>query len=189
MAKYTNQLIFDTFENMLAEKSFDKITVSALVKRCGISANTFYYHYNDIYDLLNRWMGYNVERIKSEIGDTQDWKQSAGGILRYCKNNPKITYHVSSSISRERLERYIFSRTNDVFVHHITIRTESKKLSDEQINEISKFCRYAFVGFFLNFIWERMKADIDSSIAQLEQLFNNFVDASAEAYKAENNDF
>ena len=37
---------------MLAEMPFYKITVSALVKRAGISPNTFYYHYEDIYDLL-----------------------------------------------------------------------------------------------------------------------------------------
>ena len=39
---------------MLAEMPFYKITVSALVKRAGISPNTFYYHYEDIYDLLEK---------------------------------------------------------------------------------------------------------------------------------------
>ena len=52
MALYTKKLIMTTFQEMLAEMPFDKITVSALVKRAEGSPNTFYYHYQDIYALL-----------------------------------------------------------------------------------------------------------------------------------------
>ena len=50
MANYTQRAIIQTFQDMLKEMPFDKITVSAIVARCDISSNTFYYHYHDIYD-------------------------------------------------------------------------------------------------------------------------------------------
>ena len=56
MAQYTQKALIETFEKMLIEMPFDKITVSALVRRCEISSNTFYYHYSDIYDLLDVWL-------------------------------------------------------------------------------------------------------------------------------------
>ena len=52
MALYTQKAIMRTFQQMLEEMPFDKITVSALVRRCEISSNTFYYHYQDIYSVL-----------------------------------------------------------------------------------------------------------------------------------------
>ena len=52
MTKFTEKAILDTFDNMLARMPFKKITVSAIVAECGISSNTFYYHFNDIYNLL-----------------------------------------------------------------------------------------------------------------------------------------
>ena len=52
MALYTKKAIMRTFQQMLEEMPFDKITVSALVRRCEISSNTFYYHYQDIYSVL-----------------------------------------------------------------------------------------------------------------------------------------
>lgn len=55
MALYTKKLIMTTFQSMLEKMSFDKITVAALVKRAGVSPNTFYYHYQDIYALLDAW--------------------------------------------------------------------------------------------------------------------------------------
>ena len=54
MANFTKKAILSTFQDLLLEKPFDKITVSAIVARCGISPNTFYYHFADIYDLLDQ---------------------------------------------------------------------------------------------------------------------------------------
>ena len=48
MAQYTQKAIVSTFQHMLEEMPFEKITVSALVRRCEISSNTFYYHYREI---------------------------------------------------------------------------------------------------------------------------------------------
>ena len=56
MAQYTQKAIIQTFQDMLRKMPFDKITVSAIVSSCQISSNTFYYHYRDIYDLLDTWL-------------------------------------------------------------------------------------------------------------------------------------
>ena len=45
MMQFTEKAIRQTFQDMLTEMPFDKITVTELVKRCEISPNTFYYHY------------------------------------------------------------------------------------------------------------------------------------------------
>ena len=44
MALYTQKAILRTFQQMLEEMPFDKITVSALVRRCEISSNTYSSH-------------------------------------------------------------------------------------------------------------------------------------------------
>ena len=52
MANDTKKLIYYTFIDLLHTKPFDKITVRDIVEACEINRNTFYYHYTDIYDLL-----------------------------------------------------------------------------------------------------------------------------------------
>lgn len=37
-------------------------------------------------------------------------------------------------------------------------------------------CRYAFLGFFLKFLWNRMDDDIDKSVDSLWELFAGFVE-------------
>ena len=54
--------ILQTFREMLEKMPFDKITVSAIVANCEISSNTFYYHYRDIYDMLDTWLVVKKEK-------------------------------------------------------------------------------------------------------------------------------
>ena len=37
---------------LLLKKPLDKITITDLTKQCGISRMAFYYHFKDIYDLV-----------------------------------------------------------------------------------------------------------------------------------------
>ena len=53
MANSTQNIILKTFEDMLERMPFERITVTALIKECNIGRNTFYYHYEDIYALLD----------------------------------------------------------------------------------------------------------------------------------------
>ena len=44
--------IGETLSQLLCRKPLDKITVKELVDTCGISRQTFYYHFQDIYEVI-----------------------------------------------------------------------------------------------------------------------------------------
>ena len=52
MADFTRKAIIETYISMIERMPASQVTVSALVKECGINRNTFYYHFRDIPDLL-----------------------------------------------------------------------------------------------------------------------------------------
>lgn len=45
-------IIGEAFVKMVARKGIDKITVKSLIEECHISRQTFYYHFQDIMDVL-----------------------------------------------------------------------------------------------------------------------------------------
>ena len=53
LAHLTEAAIQDAFLRLLSEQPFDKITVTQLVDECQITRRTFYYHYSDLYELLD----------------------------------------------------------------------------------------------------------------------------------------
>ena len=102
MALYTKKLIMTTFQEMLAEMPFDKITVSALVKRAEGSPNTFYYHYQDIYSVLE-WIV--VREICTplrydESVSAEDWCMQALTLLRA---RQPLLRRISPALGRETL--------------------------------------------------------------------------------------
>ena len=56
MANFTKSAITDSFLKLLNQKKFDKITIKDIVSDCGISRKTFYYYFDDIYDLLQKYL-------------------------------------------------------------------------------------------------------------------------------------
>ena len=40
-------------KELMKRKSLEKITVSDIVQNCGLNRQTFYYHFQDKYDLVN----------------------------------------------------------------------------------------------------------------------------------------
>jgi AcrR family transcriptional regulator len=54
--KRTRSLILQAFGELLAEKSFDAISVQDVTDRAQINRATFYAHYVDKYELLDRWI-------------------------------------------------------------------------------------------------------------------------------------
>lgn len=179
MARYTQRLIMSTFEQMLAEMPFDKITVSALVKRCDISPNTFYYHYQDIYALLNAFLESRFgQYTQCDYLAEKGWRTATKEMLADCKRSEKLIYHIYNSLSRDVLERYVFTITDDVFYRQVkrAAAEQHSAATDARLHEIAGICRYAFLGFFLKFLWNRMDDDIDKSVDSLGELFAGFVE-------------
>ncbi len=51
----THQAIENAMSDLLKEKSFDHITTTELVKRAGISRSSFYTHYQDKYEMIDKY--------------------------------------------------------------------------------------------------------------------------------------
>lgn len=183
MAQFTQKAIIQTFLEMLDEKPFDKITVSSIVEKCGISSNTFYYHFCDIYDLLDTWL---QERKGQYIRNTEqynDWPDMIKAVLKDMKKHQKIVCHIFDSLSRDRLERYMFETTDETIYKIVCHEAGDRNIPEDRLRDIADFCRYAFLGFFLKYIWSHMSFDIDESVDRLSVLFEGTIHQAIERYE------
>lgn len=77
----TEALILSGFTKLLQEKSVKDITVRELADLVDINRSTFYLHYADIYDLLEKTEKRLLEQIRSAVDD--EW----GGAYTYTPEN------------------------------------------------------------------------------------------------------
>ena len=171
MANFTRKAIIATFQELLEKRPFDKITVSAIVARCGISSNTFYYHFRDIFDLLDTWIEIIWEKHVTEPLKAMTWEEVLKAALRVMRENQDLVYHLFDSISRERFERWIFESSGDIFYRLVCREAEGAKVPEELLRSVAEYNSYSLLGFSLKFLWKRMEVDIDQSVDRISALF------------------
>lgn len=182
MASYTRKAIVLTFENMLRKMPFGKITVSAIVSQCGISPNTFYYHFRDIFDLLDTWIGLISEKYVTEAMKTMTWQETLKASLRVMRENADLVYHLFDSLSRERIERWIFESSGDIFYQLVCREAEGAMVPEELLRSVAEYNSYSLLGFFLKFLWKHMDVDIDQSVDRISALFKGNIQWAIETH-------
>ena len=183
MAQYTKKAILQTFQEMLERMPFDKITISAIVSNCEISSNTFYYHYQDIYDLLDTWLSIKQEKYKETASSGVRWQDAAKAMLYDLKSHSDIVYHLFNSLSRERIERYIFESTDDTYYELVRRAADGVAIPEEVLHEFVEYNSYSFLGFFLKFLWNNMEGDIDEWVDPVGRIFEDNLHTLIEKYK------
>ena len=73
MKASTKQTIQASFRTLLMAKSLDKITVRDIVEDCGLTRNTFYYHYEDIYDLFDDYLDEQLRDATQTLPPDSAW--------------------------------------------------------------------------------------------------------------------
>lgn len=175
MANYTQKLIIETFENMLERMPLEKITVTALIKECNIGRNTFYYHYADIYALLDDALIKALGQYENAVQDG-DWKSVMTSLLYACRENKRKVYHIYGSLSRDRLEQYLFSRTDDSISNYIRHIAQTRDVDPERVEIVADIVKYSVIGYIMRFFWNDMKGDIEEGVEKYGVVFDELLD-------------
>lgn len=171
MAQFTQQAILNTFQQMLQQMPFDKITISALALQCGISPNTFYYHYRDIFDLLDAWLLRMRDQYLAKLQDGADWQAVVKMLLRDMRDHKQIVYHLVDSLACERLEKLIFESTDDTICRMLLARFAGMALPEPVVRDVVEYHSYALLGYFIQFLHRHMSDDIDKSVGRINCIY------------------
>ena len=98
----------------MQEKSFDKVTVTELVQRMHVNRQTFYYHFNDLYDLLEKIYISDGEQMIGDNRTDDSWEKGMLAIFQYILANKAFVYNTYYSINRNYLEHFLYDRAYDL---------------------------------------------------------------------------
>ena len=89
MSELTKKGLAVSLKKLLSKKELSKITISNITDECGVNRQTFYYHFKDIYDLLE-WI-YKNEVIDEIDNKDEDWQQRFLYIFKYVLKKFKLS--------------------------------------------------------------------------------------------------
>ena len=108
MSQVTKRALESSLKKLLLEKPLHKITVSDITDDCGINRMTFYYHFKDIYDLVEWCCQEDASRALAGKKTYETWQQGLLQIFEAVQENKPFILNVYRSVSREQVENYLY---------------------------------------------------------------------------------
>lgn len=167
MSKITKIAMAQALKKLLIVKDLDKITINDISNECGINRQTFYYHFRDIYDLLE-WIFANevVEKIERET-TIDNWQEQFMYVLNYMLENKFFIMKVYNSLSRKLLLDFLFKQYNTIFIEIVDDLSKEYNITQENKKFIANFYKYGFAGVIENWIINNMKENPQNIINKL----------------------
>lgn len=172
MSNITKRALEASLKNLLLQKPLNKITVGDIANDCGINRMTFYYHFKDIYDLIE-WSCVEDATKALEGKKTYDtWQEGFLNIFNAVLDNKPFIMNVYRSVSREQIEMYLYKLTYNLLINVVNEKSVGMAVSDEDKKFIADFYKYAFVGIMLNWIRNDMKEEPKQIVDHLSVLIH-----------------
>ena len=157
MNNITKNALEESLKKFRLQKPLDKITISDLTTDCGISRMAFYYHFKDIYDLVEWSCIEDASRALQGKKTYDTWQEGLQQIFEAVLENKPFILNVYRSVKREQVENYLYSLTYQLIEGVVEEQSENLMVTEEQKKFIADFYKYSFVGVMLDWIKRGMK--------------------------------
>jgi len=163
----TRQAIVDTFVELLNEKGFDKITINDIANRANINRGTFYLHYVDKFDLLDKCIETYVEPLLQQCANTTDTSTDAialQSIFEYLEKNFTIYKLLLSNEGAGFFSNRLYSIIAQSLTEVITLKPENNAFSN---GVTIHFLTSGFIGILEWWVNNSMPCNVQEITDQL----------------------
>ena len=178
MSEITKRALEASLKNLLLQKPLNKITINDIAEDCGINRMTFYYHFKDIYDLVEWSCEEDAARALAGKKTYETWQQGLLQIFEAVQNNKPFILNVYRSVSREQVENYLYRLTYDLLEGVVEEQAQGMSVRPEDKAYIATLYKYRFVGLMLDWIKSDMKESPQKMVYQLEQVIHGSINAA-----------
>lgn len=112
----TKALIADAYVALTAQKPIDKITVKDVVEACGITRQTFYYHYQDLLEVIEWIVSRGIDDLIARTIAASSQREAIRVIVSACETQPEFLSRLFNSRRREEAERILFDGIRRYFL-------------------------------------------------------------------------
>lgn len=185
MAQFTVEAIKKTFMELLNKKPINKITVKEIVAECGINRNSFYYHFNDIPNLMEVILTEEAERFVSLQKESDSIYEHLFEAVDFAIENKTAVYHIYNSANREMFEHYLDRITEHTVKNFMNITIGERKISDEDREALVLYYRCLLVGFVINWLAVGMTYDLRLKLQRICDIFDGTMNTAIERCESE----
>lgn len=168
-SKLTKKAIAAELKDLCRKKSFDKISISDITEQCGLNRQTFYYHFEDKYELLN-WIYLN-EVFAEFIEDISldNWDQHFQRMMEQMVSERSFYFNTVTCDPKNFMD-FIYKISHTLFTEAIAVFDPKGRVEDEKRDFYASFYSHGSCGILLDWVNHNMKAEPEHVASMLKFL-------------------
>lgn len=180
----TKKAIAYTLKEVLLDKPLSKVTISDITKRCDINRQTFYYHFQDIYALVERICVEDANKALAEKRDYNTWQEGFLSIFELIKKDKTFVENVYHSISHEMLNKNLYRLVFPIIYRVVKEKTNVIEIKEEDRVFITDFYKYSFVAIVLKWIEDGMVDDPKKIVNRVSSIVTGTIEQAIKAFNS-----
>lgn len=178
MSVSTKAAFADALKKMMSVKPMEKITVKDLVEVCGVNRQTFYYHFDDIYDLLEWVFEEDAKRSLPKEVVYDHWREDVMVFFEYLYNNKTFVINIFNSNSRLYMLKFLKERLQSCIRAFADIVAKDMNIDRQDFDFVIEFYVNGVVGLISQWLDLGMPASTTSP--DVRDRFMKLLDGSVE---------
>ncbi len=166
MASKAKTMIVNAFLKLIETEEYDKITVTSLVEECDISRQTFYYHFNDVEEMIS----FAFKKETDALCDAQEqgkWYDSAVLYVDFLNKFDTLLRKAAASSSF----LFVYGLLYKSFSDYISSYAQKKKKSSNDFSFLTASAAHAFCGLVIDEI-QKEQSDYATLLENIGKALN-----------------
>lgn len=154
MSGLTKRMLARSLVQLLYREPLSSITVQQIADNCGVNRQTFYYHFQDIYALLEWIFEEDARQLVGGNVTYASWKEKFLRIFRHLQEFRIPARNIYHSMSRAQLVRYLRTMVTPVVreVAEDIVEKKHMTIPPEDLDLVVALYEWSFVGIALDWL-------------------------------------
>ena len=184
MAKSTKNEIVATLGILLRTKRLDDITVTELVEQCNISRQAFYYHFSDLYGVVD----YAIQKVLEglEIPSPDQWRVDLEKALTLLRENRAVVLNVYRAYERSYVEHDLRRWAMPLVEGRVRLAARKYNVTEDQIGFMTELLTEGLASIVLSWVERGMPSSVIERMDDFDILVEGCLDYTMERLAQKN---
>ena len=164
----TKKALADSLKELMSAKPLNKISVREVAEKCGLNRQTFYYHFHDVYELLEWTIDHDVVYMIKDHDSFLSWQDAGLYLLRYIKKNRSLSLSILNSVGRDSLRRFYYKDTYSICIRFLKENMDGIDYEEEDFQHLAHFYSISFTSLLEDWVKNGMQRSPEEVIHTLE---------------------
>lgn len=177
-SQLTKRALEESLKRLLLTKPLNKITIADITSDCGISRMTFYYHFQDIYDLVEWACEEDAARAIAGNKTADTWQTGLLDTFLALRENKPFIASIYHDMSREQVERFLVPVVSDLVKSVVDEHAARRHVREQDRDFIARFFAHALIGTVLDWIARDMRDDPQQLVLRVATIADGAIETA-----------